>query len=295
MKGKINVFLRTVFFILLVLVILTAGCVSKEKYVLRSEFDNLQVTMAADKADLENQIENQKASYDVEINKNTELTSEIELTQAKLEAANSNLLSTLQELITAQNNIIKLQSELDDYSTQPDIEALKREIYTLINPGSVTIEALTTLPQNYESLHVLSPATDTLYIFSGEGVGRRATSMYSYFGFSAGGLGGGTSYIFPRLGEYWSSILKSLMTIILVNPSSESLSSIDSWPAQYKEICPFSSQELQQIKLPFALIKRQDNGKFRAIVVAQYESGFIALLKAMTLTQVPIGTPWTIK
>jgi hypothetical protein len=88
--------------------------------------------------------------------------------------------------------------------------------------------------------------------------------MYQYLGFSSGMLGGNASYVFSRLGENWSSILRQTITIILINPSSENLSTIDSWPAEYREICPFTSQELQQITIPFTLIKSQD-GKFRAV------------------------------
>lgn len=106
-------------------------------------------------------------------------------------------------------------------------------------------------------------------------------------------LGGSVGYIYQRISLYWSSIQQS-NTLILFNATAENLDVLDSWPEQYGEVFPFTVEELGDITLPFALLKRQDNGVIRAIVIANSKLEVLQLVGAMNDQQVPVGVPWTL-
>jgi len=133
----------------------------------------------------------------------------------------------------------------------------------------------------------------SLYLLTSQGTTDYVSTYLKSFGFTPGFLGGSLSYVYSRLATHWGEIQTS-NTIILFNASSEQLSILADWPDQYKEICPFTNQELTGINLPFALLKRQDNGLIRAIILANSEPEIITILGIMKDKPAPVNVPWTV-
>jgi hypothetical protein len=123
--------------------------------------------------------------------------------------------------------------------------------------------------------------------------GTSASSNYLY-SFHFSGVTNSISYVISRLSIHWDS-LYSANTIILFNASAESLAKLADWPSQYSEVCPFTVQELTAINLPFAILKRGNNGLIRAIIITNTDSEITAFLSVMKDQQVPVGIPWTLE
>ena len=132
-----------------------------------------------------------------------------------------------------------------------------------------------------------------LYLLASEGAGYKiyqpVIDAYDYVGY----LGGSIDYIYQGLPIYWHEIRTS-NTLILFNATSENLSVLGSWPGQYKEVFPFTVNELSNINLPFALLKRQDDGTIRAIIIANSESKIFEFISIMKNKQVPVNIPWSL-
>ncbi len=127
-----------------------------------------------------------------------------------------------------------------------------------------------------------------LYLLASRGAGYQ---IYQQVIGAHGYLGGSIDYIYQKISNYWNEIRQS-NTLILFNATSENLSVLGSWPEQYKEVCPFTVNELSNINLPFALLKRQDDGTIRAIIIANSESKIVEFLSIMKNKQVPVNIPW---
>jgi hypothetical protein len=96
-----------------------------------------------------------------------------------------------------------------------------------------------------------------------------------------------------QIPEHWDWIRED-NTIIMFSTSLENLQRLSEWPEQYKEVFPFSVEELEALNLPFALLKRQDNGLIRAIILADNEADLLTFISAIKDKQVPVGVPWTL-
>jgi hypothetical protein len=109
------------------------------------------------------------------------------------------------------------------------------------------------------------------------------------------GFEGSSSFddLCQQISEYWDGIQES-NTIIVLSTSLEGLQRLSEWPEQYKEVFPFSVEELEALDLPFALLERQDNGLIRAIILVDNEPDIVTFVTAVKDNQVPVGIPWTL-
>jgi hypothetical protein len=109
------------------------------------------------------------------------------------------------------------------------------------------------------------------------------------------GFEGSSSFdnLCQQISEYWDSIQQS-NTIIVFSTSLENLQRLGEWPGQYKEVCPFSVEELVALDPPFALLERQDNGLIRAIILVDNEPDIVTFVTVIKDKQVPVGIPWTL-
>lgn len=130
-----------------------------------------------------------------------------------------------------------------------------------------------------------------IYLLASRGAGHR---IYREIIGTHSLLGGSIDYIYQEISLYWNAIRQS-NTLILFNATAESLSVLGDWPEQYKKVYPFTVNELGKIELPFALLKRQDDGLIRAIIIANSESKIIEFVTIMANRKVPVSTPWTLR
>jgi hypothetical protein len=173
---------------------------------------------------------------------------------------------------------------------------------TIVTSPSVTNKITVTVPSTETPPETVTPGTlvasdwwkltGSLYLLTSQGTSGSGNYLQSV-GVKAGLLGGGMYYIFSRLSTYWSGIQQA-NTIILFNASAESVMNISDWPTQYREVCPFTTEELTGINLPFALLKRDNNGLIRAIVVATSDGELTSFLSVMKDQQVPVNVAWTL-
>jgi hypothetical protein len=143
-----------------------------------------------------------------------------------------------------------------------------------------------------------SPAADTwkltgnMYFFNSQPSvnGGNLFNEISSYGFIGGlGVPGGFQ---TTMNQNWVQIQQT-NTLIFFSPS-DPLTILDEWPTQFKEVCPFSSQELKDIKTPFAKLKKRSNGLISAIIMASTDQEMISYLQIMKEKAAPIGVPWTI-
>ena len=214
--------------------------------------------------------------------------------------------ATEDEVAELQSQITALEEELS--AKEATIDTLRQEIQdkqsqieewekALGEPPEETVP-LPTQPTEPPILPVITDDTWTLsgnlYLLTSQGTDPpSAYSLQQAMGTKFGYLGGRVDYIYQKISNYWSEIRQS-NTLILFNAAFEDLSILGSWPEQYKEVCPFTVNELSSINLPFALLKRQDNGTIRAIIIANSQSEILEFITIMKNKQVPVNTPWTL-
>ncbi len=177
-------------------------------------------------------------------------------------------------------------------------KAIEISLITNTTTTSLTATATTSTVITTTTTPISIVTSDTwalsgkLYLLASQGTSTAYVYLQSV-GFKPGLLGGSISYITDRLSMYWDSIY-SANTIILFNVSAESVVNLSDWPAQYSDVCPFTVQELTEIKLPFAILKKSSNGLIRAIIMANTDSEIISFLRVMKDQQIPVGMPWTL-
>jgi hypothetical protein len=136
--------------------------------------------------------------------------------------------------------------------------------------------------------------TGRLYLITSKYAEGGALDYLKTAGYKPGALGGsGMSYVYANLLKYGETILTS-HTIILFWVSFESLTSLNNWPAEYREIYPFTVSEYDKTSLPFAVVKLDSKNKVRALIVVKDEKDIIAFVQALNDKYVPLDIPWTI-
>ncbi len=228
-----------------------------------------------------------------------ELQSQITALEEELSAKEAAIEDEVAEL---QSRITALEKELSEKGVtisilQQEIQQKQSEIEELLS--LVPSEETTPPPTHPTEPPILPVITDdtwtlsgNLYLLTSQGTGSSWT-YWQAMDINGGSLGGSIDYIYQKISLYWNSIRQS-NTLILFNATSENLSVLGSWPEQYEEVCPFTVEELNRINLPFALLKRQDNGTIRAIVIANSQSEILQFVVIMKNKQVPVNIPWTL-
>ena len=136
-------------------------------------------------------------------------------------------------------------------------------------------------------------ADDPMYVLLSRGVDTQIHKEMVHLKPQIGLLGGSMDYIYQGMHMYWSGI-RGANTFIFFNAASEDLGILDSWPEQYREILPFSVDELANTALPFALFRRQDDTMMRAIIIASSSSVMLEFANVIRTRDVPVGIPWTL-
>ena len=168
---------------------------------------------------------------------------------------------------------------------------------TIFNTSIVNVPTTITITKNIPITTLTTPISNTwswsnnFWCLASLGANNSANFLYTTKNISD--IGGGMPYVYSRLPVWWSNILQS-NTIILYNPSSESLDDLSQWPTQYSAIFPFNVQQLKSVTPPFALSEPNANNSISVIIVANSDSDIQTMLNVMISQPVPVGVMWTV-